>query len=47
MGPQDLDHIAIPDEKLEAWMKQVGAAMWIQHDFVAHSKLKKSPAYYE
>jgi N-acyl homoserine lactone hydrolase len=34
-------------ETLEAFMTKVGATLWIQHDFVANSKLKKSPAFYE
>jgi N-acyl homoserine lactone hydrolase len=34
-------------EALEAFLKQTGAALWIQHDAMAHAKLKKSPAYYE
>jgi N-acyl homoserine lactone hydrolase len=32
---------------LDAFMKKVGAQLWIQHDIAATSKLKKAPAYYE
>jgi N-acyl homoserine lactone hydrolase len=34
-------------EALEAFMKKTGAQLWIQHDFVANSSRKKSPAYYD
>jgi glyoxylase-like metal-dependent hydrolase (beta-lactamase superfamily II) len=33
--------------KVEAVLKQKGAALWIQHDILADAKVKKSPAYYE
>jgi len=32
---------------IEAFMKQTGAQLWIQHDYIANARLKKSPAYYE
>jgi glyoxylase-like metal-dependent hydrolase (beta-lactamase superfamily II) len=32
---------------LEVFLKQSGAALWIQHDAVAHAKLKKAPEFYE
>jgi N-acyl homoserine lactone hydrolase len=32
---------------IEAFMKKTGAQLWIQHDYIANAKLKKSPAYYE
>lgn len=32
---------------IEAFLKQTGAQLWIQHDFTANAKLKKSPQYYE
>jgi N-acyl homoserine lactone hydrolase len=32
---------------IEAFLKQSGAQLWIQHDFVDNSRLKKSPAYYD
>jgi N-acyl homoserine lactone hydrolase len=34
-------------EKIEAFLKQSGAELWIQHDFIANSKLKKAPQFYE
>jgi hypothetical protein len=32
---------------IEEYLKKTKAAIWIQHDYRAHAKLKKSPAYYE
>lgn len=32
---------------IEDFLKKTGAQLWIQHDFMADAKLKKSPAYYE
>jgi glyoxylase-like metal-dependent hydrolase (beta-lactamase superfamily II) len=32
---------------LQAFLKQSGAQLWIQHDLAAFSKLKKLPEYYE
>ncbi len=32
---------------LEVFLKQSGAQLWIQHDFIANAKLKKAPGYYE
>jgi N-acyl homoserine lactone hydrolase len=32
---------------IEAFLKQSGAQLWIQHDFVGNAKLKKSPSYYD
>jgi glyoxylase-like metal-dependent hydrolase (beta-lactamase superfamily II) len=32
---------------VEAFLKKTGAQLWIQHDFMANAKLKKSPQYYE
>jgi glyoxylase-like metal-dependent hydrolase (beta-lactamase superfamily II) len=34
-------------EELEGFLTRTGAALWIQHDLVAHRKLKKSPQYYD
>ena len=33
--------------KMEAFLKQSGAQLWIEHDYAHDAKLKKSPAYYE
>jgi len=32
---------------LDIFLKNTGAALWIQHDLAAHQKLNKAPAYYE
>lgn len=34
-------------EVIEAFLKKTGAQFWIQHDFNASAKLKKSPQFYE
>jgi glyoxylase-like metal-dependent hydrolase (beta-lactamase superfamily II) len=34
-------------EKIEAFLQQSGAQLWIQHDYIANSKLKKAPQYYD
>jgi N-acyl homoserine lactone hydrolase len=33
--------------RLDLFLKQSGAQLWIQHDFIANAKLKKAPGYYE
>jgi glyoxylase-like metal-dependent hydrolase (beta-lactamase superfamily II) len=40
---------ATPDSRmsLDAFMKKVGAQLWIGHDITRYSKLKKSPEYYD
>jgi glyoxylase-like metal-dependent hydrolase (beta-lactamase superfamily II) len=32
---------------IEAFLKQTGAQLWIQHDFAGFAKLKKSPKFYD
>lgn len=32
---------------IEAFLKKTGAQLWIQHDLIANTKLKKSPEFYE
>jgi N-acyl homoserine lactone hydrolase len=32
---------------IEAYVKATATQLWIEHDYVANSKLKKSPAYYD
>ena len=32
---------------IEAYVKKIGAQLWIEHDIAANSKLKKSPQFYE
>jgi glyoxylase-like metal-dependent hydrolase (beta-lactamase superfamily II) len=34
-------------EELERFLRRTNAALWIQHDLVAHRKLKKAPEYYD
>jgi N-acyl homoserine lactone hydrolase len=41
------DQTAASRETIEAFLKQSGAQLWIQHDLTANAKLKKSPAFYE
>ena len=32
---------------IEAYLQKTKTALWIEHDFAANAKLKKSPGYYE
>jgi glyoxylase-like metal-dependent hydrolase (beta-lactamase superfamily II) len=32
---------------IEEYLQKTGAALWIEHDFVANARLRKSPAYYD
>lgn len=32
---------------IEAFLKQTGAQLWIEHDFTGNAKLKKAPDYYD
>ena len=34
-------------KEVDAFIKQTGAQMWIEHDETTHAKLKKSPEFYE
>jgi glyoxylase-like metal-dependent hydrolase (beta-lactamase superfamily II) len=34
-------------QKVEAFLKQTGAQLWIEHDIPTHAKLPKAPAYVE
>ena len=34
-------------EAIEAFLQKTGTQLWIQHDFTADGKLRKSPGYYE
>ncbi len=43
----DKEQSAASRVAIEAFLKKTGAQLWIQHDFNANAKLKKSPAYYE
>jgi N-acyl homoserine lactone hydrolase len=33
--------------EIEDFLKAAGASLWIQHDFIANGRLRKSPAYYD
>ena len=41
------DQTVASRKAIEAFLKQSGAQLWIQHDMLANAKLKKSPEYYE
>ena len=32
---------------IEEYLRRTGTALWIEHDFAANTKLRKSPAYYD
>jgi N-acyl homoserine lactone hydrolase len=32
---------------VDAFLKRTGAQLWIQHDLIAHNKLRKAPQFYE
>ena len=34
-------------EMIEKYLQKTKTTLWIEHDFAANAKLKKSPAYYE
>lgn len=34
-------------QELEQFLRRTGSRLWIQHDLVAHRKLKKAPEYYD
>jgi glyoxylase-like metal-dependent hydrolase (beta-lactamase superfamily II) len=41
------DQTAASRAVVEAFLKKTGAQLWIQHDFTANAKLKKSPQFYD
>jgi len=41
------EQTAASREDIEQYLKRMNAQLWIQHDLVAHRKLKKSPDYYD
>ena len=43
----DQDQTRRSREALDVFLKTTGAQLWIQHDLVAHAKLKKAPDYYD
>jgi N-acyl homoserine lactone hydrolase len=34
-------------QEVEVFLEETGAALWIQHDLIAHRELRKAPEYYE
>ena len=34
-------------DPIDEYLKETGAALWIEHDFAANARLKKAPAYYD
>ena len=43
----NIQQSAASREMIEEYLKRTKTEIWIEHDFVANAKLKKSPAYYE
>jgi N-acyl homoserine lactone hydrolase len=43
----DKEQSAASREKIDAFLKQSGARLWIEHDLATFTLLKKSPAFYE
>lgn len=43
----NVDQSKASREKVEAFLKQTGAQLWIEHDIATHAKLPKVPAYVE
>jgi len=41
------DQTAASRAAIEGFLKKTGAQLWIQHDYTANAKLKKSPEYYD
>jgi len=41
------DQTRVSRRAIDEFLKKTGAALWIQHDLAAHSKLKKAPEYYD
>ena len=42
-----VEQSAASRQKIEDYLNKIKAKIWIEHDFLANAKLKKSPAYYE
>lgn len=47
VAEHDVDQTRDSRAALEAFLKQSGATLWIQHDFSAMAKIRKAPAFYE
>jgi N-acyl homoserine lactone hydrolase len=46
-GEWNRDETAASRASIEEFLKKTGAQLWIQHDFTANAKLRKSPQFYE
>jgi hypothetical protein len=47
VGDVDKEQTLASRAALQDFLKQSGAALWIQHDFAAVAKQKKAPAFYD
>jgi N-acyl homoserine lactone hydrolase len=43
----DVEQTRMARRSVDAFLKKTGAQLWIQHELDAHTKLKKSPQYYD
>jgi glyoxylase-like metal-dependent hydrolase (beta-lactamase superfamily II) len=43
----DQGQTAASRRDIDAFLRQTGAQLWIQHDFAANAKIRKAPAYYD
>jgi hypothetical protein len=43
----DREQSAASRAKVEAFVRQTGARLWIEHDLATFNLLKKAPAFYE
>jgi len=43
----DVRQSAASRAMIEEYLQKTKTKLWIEHDFAANAKLKKSPAYYE
>ena len=43
----DVEQTRMARKSVDAFLKKTGAQLWIQHELDAHTKLKKSPQYYD
>lgn len=43
----DQEQTPVSREAIEAFLTKTGAQLWIQHDYVGNTRLKKAPDYYE
>lgn len=43
----DVQQSAASRTMIEKYLQKTKTTLWIEHDFVANAKLKKSPAFYD